>query len=113
MEHLAGCGVAGELGEVLVLAFAVGGIANDWKADVFEVDPDLMGAAGVETCFHQGDGAEAFEEPKAGPGVASAAIGYGHAFAVGRMPGNGGADFALFRFEATAEQGVVDLVNGA
>src|SRR5436190_23706856 len=53
VKHLAWRGVAGQFGELFVLAIAVGTVAHEWKADVFEVNANLVGAAGVQERLHQ------------------------------------------------------------
>jgi hypothetical protein len=111
VEHLAWRPIAGELGEVLVLAFPIGVVADEREAEVFEVNADLMGAAGMEDGFHERGVTETFQELIAGPGVATGSVRDRHALAVSGMTSDGSADFALVGMETTTEQGVVCFQN--
>jgi hypothetical protein len=113
VEHLAWWPIAGDLGEVLVLAFAIGGVADEREAEMFKVNSDLMGATGMEDGLHERGVAEAFEESIAGPGVATGSVRDRHAFTMSGMTGDGGADFALVGPETTAEHGVVCFQDAA
>lgn len=113
MEHLARCGVAGQLSEVRILAFAVSDVPNERKAKVFEMNTHLVGATGVETGFDERGVMQTFQKLEAGPGIATAPVRDSHPFPVRGMPGDGGADFALLWTEPATEQGVVDLSNAA
>ena len=96
MEHDSGRVIAGQLNQVHVLAGAVGVIAQQGMAQVLEVNPDLMGAAGVKHRFDQGSLAQPLAHPVAGEGFAAALlpIHRRHAFAVRGMPRNGRSDIA-------------------
>ena len=84
-------GVAGELGEFLVLIDAIGLIAEDWMAEVLEMHTDLVGAAGVDLRLDVRGVGESFEDAEAGVGGAAFAVGMdGHALAVDGMAGDAG-----------------------
>lgn len=111
MQHLTGGRETGGFPQALILTIAVSDVADQRVADVFEVDADLVGAAGMEGGFEERHGSEAFEDAVAGAGGPSGAIGDGHAFAVGGMPGDGGVDLALIGRERTAGEREVDLID--
>jgi hypothetical protein len=113
VEHLAGCGVAGQLNEVQVLAFAVSDVTDEGKAKVFEMNAHLMGATGVEDGFDERGVTETFHELVAGPGIATASVGDGHPFPMCGMAGYCGVNFALLWMEQATEQGVVNFSNAA
>ena len=111
MQQLSRSGKAGEFAQPLVLAVAVDEITGDGVTDGFEVNADLVGAAGMEGGFDEGGGVEAFEDAKIGMGGASGAIGDGHPFAVGGMPGDGGDDRSMVGYDLAADQRAIDFID--
>jgi hypothetical protein len=78
------------------------------------VDPDLVGAAGLQGGLGQLDGREGLQDPPLGDGGA-AGRDHGHALAVAGVAADGGVDRALGGGEAALDQGqvlAVDPVGG-
>ena len=48
VKQLAWRGVTGQFRQTFALAVAIGGVARHWKAKMFEVNANLVGAAGVQ-----------------------------------------------------------------
>ncbi len=111
MQHLAGRQVTHGFPESLVLAVAVGQVTQQGMSEVFEVDPDLMGAAGVESEFDKGGEPKSFEDAVIRPGRSAGAIGDGHPFSMGGMAGDGGFDRALVGSDLAAGKGEIDFID--
>jgi hypothetical protein len=111
VEHLAmGFEMAG-LGQALVLAMTVDGIAEQGIAKEFEVNPDLVSAAGMESGFDQGGALETLLHAVAGVGFASVFLVDDHAFAVGTMPGDRGANLPFVALDLAADNREIQLLN--
>lgn len=53
MQHLSGRGETKRFCELLGRALAIGLIAEQWISNVFEVDPNLVGASRVQSGVHE------------------------------------------------------------
>ena len=98
------------VGEAFAL-FAVDGVAENRCADVFEVDADLVGAAGVEGAFDEA-GAVALlgEDFVVGDGgLACARVEDGHLLAIDGVAADVGEDGVLVFGRRAGGDGVVDL----
>lgn len=90
MEHLTACGVISLGFQPRILRATIHTITDEWEAEMFEMNPDLVGAAGVKHHLDERRIAETLEHAKtrarfpAFPGV-----GHSHDAAVGRMPDDG------------------------
>ena len=80
---------------------------------MLEVDADLVRAPGVQRRLDIGGRREAFEHAEAGPRLAPFAGGDGHAFAVRRVPRDGGLDVALVVRHDAGDEGAVELHHRA
>ncbi len=111
VEHLARGGVACEILQFLVLTIAVGAITYQRMSHMLEVDPDLVGAPGVDDGFDQGGRAQTFQHPVTGTGFAAEILADRHALAVGRVPRDGRPDFARIAGQFSTNDGLVNLVH--
>src|ERR1035441_8184284 len=111
MQHLPGCGVAGQLRHALVLPVAVGRVAHERKAEELEVHPDLVGAAGVQDRLDKRRPLQPLQHAIVRPRLASDVVVHGHALAVGGMPGDARSDFAPVARQFPAEDSVVNLLH--
>jgi hypothetical protein len=132
VEGLAGLGMSeGEVGGVEEVAVelevggevgdevrgSVEGVADDGVAEGLGVDADLVGAAGFDADFDEGEGAVgaivALEDMEVGDGGAgSTAVGGaagGHAGAADEVAGDGESDGGVVFFEVAVEKGDVGL----
>ena len=132
VERLAGLGVGlgmseGEVGGVEEVAGelqvgseggdevrgSVEGVADDGVAEGLGVDADLVGAAGFDADFDEGEGAvgagDAFEDVEVGDGGASVGAAGGHAGAADEVAGDGEGDGSVVLFEVAVEEGDVGL----
>ena len=107
VEHLA-LVVAGHAG-------GVEGIPQQGMAKVFQVDPDLMGAARVEDAFDQGADSRQFrDDPPGGSRGTATPVQNGHFFSVHRVAADVVLDCAASRTgEVALYQGEVDFRHGA
>jgi hypothetical protein len=94
-------------------------VSDDWVAEGLGVDSDLMGAAGLDADFDEGEGAvwsgEALEEVEVGDGGASVGAAGGHAGAADEVPGDGEAYGGVVFFDVAVEEsdvGLGDLTAG-
>src|SRR5438552_10687388 len=113
VKQLAWRGVAGQFGQVFVLAVAIGGVTHDWKAEVFEVHANLVSATGVQERLDHRGLAQSFQDVEARPGVAPAAVGHGHALALCWVPRDSRAHLALLRRDPSADNRVINLFHSA
>ena len=98
---------------------AVEGIADDGMAEGLGVDADLMGAAGFDADFDEGEGAvgsgKAFEHVEVGDGGASVCSAGGHTDAADEVAGDREVDGGVVFFEMAVEEsdiGLGDLALG-
>ena len=104
--------VAGQFRELLVLPRAIGFVARQRMAEELEMHADLMGAARVQLRLHQRGGIQPLEHAPARVRRATGmVVADGHAFAMRRMPRNGGTDFTRFTREFAAHDGDVDFFD--
>ena len=92
------------------LRLPVGVVTEHGETEVLEMDADLVGATGVELGL---DECRAREPFKPGPGCACVLStgDDGHAFAVGGVPRDGGAEFTRGGFEITAQDRLIEFFN--
>lgn len=109
VEHLTGDEAAGGFAEAGVWLAAIEEVAGDGMSEMLEVDPDLMGATGVQFDFHMGRAAQAFEDAVRGAGVA--AFSHGHALALEAVARNRGVNFAAQSAKLAADDGFVDFLS--
>ena len=87
---------------------AVEGIADDGMAEGLGVDADLMGAAGFDADFDEGEGAvgsgKAFEHVEVGDGGASVCSAGGHTDAADEVAGDREVDGGVVFFEMAVEE---------
>jgi hypothetical protein len=92
---------------------AVERVADDGVAEGLGVDADLMGAAGFDADFDEGEGSvgagDAFENVEVGDGGASVCAAGGHAGAADEVAGNGEGDGGFVFFEVAVEEGDVSF----
>ena len=96
------------------LGAAVGLVAEEGVADVLHVGSYLMGAAGLEAAFDEGDVAELLDYAPVGDGIlAYAGVGGGdcHAQAVLGVAGDVALDASLVGVEVAPDEAVVDAVS--
>jgi hypothetical protein len=111
---LARGGVAGKGFEAGVLFRSVDSVADEWVANVLEMDADLVGTAGMETAFDESRAVEAFDDLVCGPRFARvSAFGRGHTFAMGWMARDADLDFAAFIRHFTTNDPAINLGDAA
>ena len=95
VQHHARRGVVRQFLEPRILPRAVGVVAHERMAEELEMHADLMRAARVNLRLHQRGRVKAVRESVARVRRATGTVvAHGHAFAMRRMPRDGGADFA-------------------
>ena len=92
---------------------AVERVADYGVAESLGVDADLMGAAGFDADFDEGEGAvrgcQALKYVEVGDGGASVCTAGGHAGAADEVAGDGEGDGSVVFFEVAVEEGEVGL----
>ena len=112
MQHHARRGVIRQFLQPGILPRAVGFIADERMAEKLKMHADLMRATGVNLRLDERGRVQSFQHAITGVrGPAGIVVARGHAFAVRRMPGDGGVDFAGFAREFTAHNRIVNFFN--
>src|SRR5687768_12936506 len=111
MEHDTGGREARFLRQTAVVARSIGFVADERESNVLKVDADLVGATGVKCGFGKGGRVQLLDNAVTCPCVAARVSGGGHAFAMGGMPGNGGANIARRVRQISANDREIELVE--
>src|SRR5258708_806574 len=106
VEEVAGeLEVGGEVGDEV--RSSVESVAYDGVGEGLGVDTDLVGAAGLDADFDEGEGTvgagDAFEDVEVGDGGAAVGTAGGHAGAADEIAGDGEGDRGVVFFEVTVE----------
>ena len=106
--------VLGEGGAFEYLVAAIGGVVEEGMADMAHVGTDLVGAAGLEDAFYEGDIAEALFDAPVGDGVLAdlGVVVDGHDAAVFLGAGEIADDGAGVFVEVAPDEGVVFALDG-
>jgi len=106
MQHLAGI--------MARRSRRVKGVAQERMAEVFHVDPDLMGPAGVQGAFdNRADAGQLLGYAPGGEGGAAAPVEHSHFFALDGVAANQGLDGPAARSgKESLDEGEVDFCDG-
>jgi hypothetical protein len=112
VEEVAGeLEVGGEVGDEV--RGSIEGVAYDGVAEGLGVDANLVGAAGFDADFDEGEGAvgagDPFEDVEVGDGGAAVGAAGGHAGAADEVAGDGEGDGDVVFFQVAVEEGEVGL----
>ena len=95
------------------LVTAVALIIEEYMADMFHVNTNLMGTSRFKNAFYKSDIAQTLQNPVMGHGMLSLIIGQnGHLHAVSGIPANVSGDGSLVLFNGSPHQGTVASFGG-
>ncbi len=97
--------------QAVLLATAVGRVANQWVSNRGEVGADLVRATGLQAGLEVGLGGQELEHFEVCAGLPRGSTGDRHAVALARGAANRGIDRARSRSEVTLGQGKVDPLD--
>lgn len=102
-----------EMGTFQNLVTAVALIIEEYMADMFHVNTNLMGTSRFKNAFYKSDIAQTLQNPVMGHGMLSLIIGQnGHLHAVSGIPANVSGDGSLVLFNGSPHQGTVASFGG-
>jgi hypothetical protein len=93
--------------------WAVSLVPGKRKADVLEMNSNLVSPTGVKGGFDVSCAVELLQDTITGPGIAAGILGHGHAFAMAGVARDGGADFTSLMRQVAAHNRVIMFFEGA
>src|SRR5258706_16425591 len=113
MKKLARGGVIRQFLEARVLAFAVGIVADNRKAQVLKMHANLVSAPGVQNGFDQRSTMQSLDHPITRPSLATGTFGNCHALSMARMSRHRSPNIAALARNFAAEDGAINFLQRA
>lgn len=113
VKHLARSGVVREFFEALILAVAVGQIADERESEVLKMDSDLVRSTRVKNRLDEGRRVQPLEHTVRGSRGSTHVFVHGHAFAMRGMARNCGANFATVPLYLAANDCLISLIDAS